>query len=874
MPLDPEKYTSSNKKSKLDPAKYIKSDTVQVASTPKLDKSKYLASSTTTAKKLDPARYGTSSTSIKPSGLDPEKYKVKDKSLLDKAGKLSWDIINAPSNLLGKVEDPIVNAIWGKTGGRATKSIFPNKKLDIITSVEKKTGFDLPDITSRQIADWIGKEAIRPSNIVLGKLLTRGASKAGKVLSSINVDDIPVPSTMIKQIGLTEYRRILKEAQKAIIDNPEYIMKNPIAQDILAENDRLFKTVIDMVDQGVVDLPSIPAISKAYGITPKEIYAKLAADTSKGGKILNLWKQLKHDRIKLGLSEEDLAEIGVNITKPSMIERGISAYRKMDNVRRALLTTQISTTMRNIYSQMARQAVRLPTHVLNGIGEIALGKSTLKQAFIPLQEDIYAVLGRFDNKKKAALRQLLEANPLHKARLLNESTAELTMGSRFMRILTALNTKQEHFFRKMTFESVVRSELRRVGMTMEDMATASPQFVESVLNKGVKEALEATFALTPAKGTWGSAIMKAYDVVPPLTIVHPFPRFMINATNFIWDHSPMGFTKLLGTDFWSDLASTGMKSREAIDKMSRAMVGTMMWAGAMQVRQNDQLRGDKWYEVKHGSKTIDTRPYNPFAQYLFLSEAFRNPEGLTNRDWLAGFFDMGRITDNIYPFVDLARESSSDKKMDSLLRVAGNYLGGFTVPLKTFADVAAQYDEEESYVRSTTENKFLGPIIKNVPYARQVLPKARSFTRGTPLKQDLPLFRQITGVSFKEKTPLESEIERAGEDLYEVGPRTGFPKLNRYMSQEMGQTVEDYGDRLVKSPGYLSITDPDKKLDYIKFFLSAVSKSKRPYALVRFIDEEMQSMINQEAKIEFIKKLDKRSDIPQWAIERAKKALL
>jgi hypothetical protein len=39
----------------------------------------------------------------------------------------------------------------------------------------------------------------------------------------------------------------------------------------------------------------------------------------------------------------------------------------------------------------------------------------------------------------------------------------------------------------------------------------------------------------------------------------------------------------------------------------------------MALRKQDYA-GEKWYEFKIGDRTIDTRPYNPLAAYLFVGD--------------------------------------------------------------------------------------------------------------------------------------------------------------------------------------------------------------------------------------------------------------
>jgi hypothetical protein len=51
----------------------------------------------------------------------------------------------------------------------------------------------------------------------------------------------------------------------------------------------------------------------------------------------------------------------------------------------------------------------------------------------------------------------------------------------------------------------------------------------------------------------------------------------------------------------------------------------------MALRKQDYA-GEKWYEFKIGDRTIDTRPYNPLAAYLFVGDIINRYMSGTLRD--------------------------------------------------------------------------------------------------------------------------------------------------------------------------------------------------------------------------------------------------
>jgi hypothetical protein len=314
------------------------------------------------------------------------------------------------------------------------------------------------------------------------------------------------------------------------------------------------------------------------------------------------------------------------------------------------------------------------------------------------------------------------------------------------------------------------------------------------------------------------------------TGVLPFPRFMANAIDFQFKHSPLGFLSLLSPKERTKIAKGDFKT------LSQAMLGTGLLMGAIEAKRTG-FGGEKWYELKGtDGTTIDARPYFPLTPYLLVadlvvrSEEGRIPpdakdilQGLTGAQFRAG---AGlALVDNLIN--DLSGIDSEDKINKAVTRFTSDVLGGYLTPLRMFNDFVDQQQEFRTTIPTGDITTDIGQQLgTSVPFYRERFPTVESPTRAaipgrpktvriplTDIEVPGPLARQLTGITVREaKNPAEKELDRLGFKRRDILPYTGDKQADQIMSKYMGPVVENVISRLVISPTYQKLNNPTKEL--------------------------------------------------------------
>ncbi|MDI6787616.1 MAG: hypothetical protein QME51_04525, partial [Planctomycetota bacterium] len=517
-------------------------------------------------------------------------------------------------------------------------------------------------------------------------------------------------------------------------------------------------------------------------------------------------------------------------------ERAMGLYRALDNPRRGLMVSQLATTMRNAISQAGIYTTRMMTDALSGVIGTVRGQS-LREAFMPLSEDILSIGRRLSKEQRRQLKEILNAFPEEQERLFQVFVGDVPTRQKIVDTVNIANKSQEFFYRNLIMDAELHKWARRAG---KDLAHLPPAAIpENVITDAVNEALTGTMAKRFGKGTLGGAILDIYEKAPILTTVQAFQRYLVNAYNFVYQYSPGGFLRLISPKVRAQIIAGNYEA------LSKAIIGTGFLAGGLGLRLSP-IAGDKWYEIKIGGKTIDLRPYGPFAAYLFLGELIKAAIGyktaLSGRDITEGLLSVRPLAGTTLTLFDLVTgrldsKNAIDRVYKSLKRGVGEWVGGFTVSFRTLVDLISAISPEESISRTTRESPLIGPTIRNIPFLGRQLPRSPRITRGEPYKTEYPVLKQLTGFRAYTKTPLEAEIDRLGLNLY---PRTPNPKFSRYIAEEAGKLIDenpDLRDRVL-DPDYKERSDLLKAMT-IKVIYEEVREAATFRALERLIEEGM-----------------------------------
>lgn len=637
--------------------------------------------------------------------------------------------------------------------------------------------------------------------------------------------------------------------------------------ELAKEHKRVNTLVAEIFRQGIVNVDQV-SYFKNWSFTTDEAAEFIERFATFGGQDLNRISQWQKrlsevlpSKVLQQLGKEPAGFVGTLWHKvPSTI---INAWR-------ASLVGQLATAMRNASVSLSVFSFRIIEDALIGATKTITGKAPLKRAFAPMIADTMAIFNRLSPAKRMELAQLLEANPLAQHKLYATPINDVVLVDRYAKAVTIFNRTQEFAVRNLVFDAVLRGELGKLGL---DISKLSPTEVPvKAILKAVNEALRVTVA-APPKGFF-KEMTRLWNQTPTnilAVLTYPFPRYLSNAVRMVYEFSPMGVTKFLNPKVTKALLQG---DEEAMRIAARVFVGTNLQMAAIYIR-NSEIAGERWYEIKIGNRTTDTRPFGPLLPtYLFIAEAMKDPEKLGVREYTEGLLGMRRLAGTSLFMVSLLEGSESWENLKtSITRISGDFLKGFLNPLKTFKDFVAQFSEEEAIVRYS-KSQPLQAFLEQIPGVSQILPEYPSITRSEPLRTEEPALRQLTGVALqREKNFLETEMDRLGIKFFQVWPKTGHPEVNRLIAEKTGYLMEEASKVLESSKKYERMNDSQKELTIRELFSEAKSEAKsfileeQKEMLAKEFNDEAESIEDPVERKKYLLKLKQKGLLPETIIQ-------
>jgi hypothetical protein len=707
---------------------------------------------------------------------------------------------------------------------------------------------------------------LEPSGLVagaaVGKLAAGRVAQAGQKAVKGTPEPTSVPSKTTEPIPTEPLPEpapsgVTPTAQPAEIVEPVVSLargeevKQAVLKDVhkLAETEaakggeRLFKQVAEAIDDGTIDVDGMAGVLERSGMSLQEFAQHWKTAQTTYGKGLQKLSVIRKKLNALAETNPDaaaaLSELEGLPAAEGKWETFKAAYKAVDNVRRGLMVGQLSTTVRNVLSQSARYGVE----VIDSAIESGL-KGEAPEKALELTSRFFA------NLKPGAAKEVmkvLENFPVEEAKLLGSPIGEASLGNKAVKLVNTLNTMQERFFRRTAFDATVRTKLKEAGMDVEQALANPASIPEEIIQDGVKRALDVTFAAAAKPGTFAHDLMKAYDALPMLTTINPYPRFWGNSMQFLMEHNPAGL--LMGRE-------------PTKENIAKSLTGTAMLAGALVLRE--KYEGGKWYEAKDGDNVIDTRSYAPFSSFMFLADVLKTVSEAgedvikdgrtlkqalidhgkyTSNDLLQATAGINRIAGSGLVVIDLINKGSMDRKMDIIRDFAAQYLSGFTVPARTPKDIVAGFSPEEATLRDVRED-VLAPTKANFPGVSQTLPAKPSPTQGKQPETEHPLLRQFAGVSLRSARLVGDEIDRLGVDFSRIAPATGDAEIDRELSARMGPMADTIMPNVIQSPMYHGFKTEEQR----RFVLTASMGYIRSQALQQL--KEQRPDLEQRLKLD------------------------
>lgn len=580
--------------------------------------------------------------------------------------------------------------------------------------------------------------------------------------------------------------------------------------------------ILDALNKGELTVAEL----EARGLTQQDIAGLYGPAKTFAGRTLQMLSNL--DRVLAGdtAAQESLRKLA---DKLDDMQGFGSLWRRLENVRRGLMVSQLTTAARNFETQMGRVGLDvLQTPIDAGIQKMA----GLPRSTDPL-DGFERLMNIFKPGTKGEVNTILDAFPTQKERMFMSYNADIALQAKtagvelpatlkafdradeVVAVLNTANRFQEFLTRRGVFQAFLDQRLRQKGISLEAIIQRNDvgKIPEEDVAAAVTKALDVTFAKQPSNAI-SRAFVDFFNKVPGASWVIPFPRFMVNSLRFLTEYSPAGFLRYLSAGEREALAAGNTEGA------SKALLGAAMLGTAWQIR-NSEHAGEKWYEWKTDQGTVDLRPFNPFAAYLFMADVIkRKNEGtlshLTTKDIALGVLSSNlRAGTGLY-MLDKALEGIvGDRDPEDALRYlkefGGELISTFGTPLQQITDLLGEFDDHYRTVKERRADPLTGPTKARAPFLGDTQ-EAELPTREGPQKRVHPfLYRQLGGVNINEpKNAIEVELDRLGFSRPEILKNTGDPDLDVLTARYMGPVVEKFGDVVLSTPGYQQNSDKGK----------------------------------------------------------------
>jgi hypothetical protein len=677
--------------------------------------------------------------------------------------------------------------------------------------------------------------------------------------------------------------------KKSVTDKVEKTALELLTEGKVARNPniRLNEQIADLIFTGRINDETFLTILKQNKITTKEFAKFFANNASDAGRTLQSLSIIQAQLNKLNKVPGAKNQFKEILGESDLLDTQGGFWRRLDNIRRGLMVTQLATAVRNFESQITRTGLGVlqkgfdygiqtlakiinpslkitkfadPLEALKGLGNVfrqfnpryfkQVKKETDKiLSYFPKEQD--RLFLRFSNDVvnksvkqgfKGGIFEKIEGG-VQLLNIFNKAQEFITRRAVFQSSLAERITANKQFYKNKTLDEIIKNNETTI-ISKEDIAGA------------VDDALEATFVKNFNKYDGGyesfaNSFINLINKIPfTASLVFPFPRFLMNSIKFHIDFSPLGIL-----NFLSKGERMALKSGDT-SKISRAILGTGLLTMGYWLR-SQPYAGEKWYEFNVGNRTIDVRALNPFAAYLFVGDLVKRKQEGTLRN--IGLKDFGsaflgvRAGTGLYlvdRIIDATTGQNPKYKTGELIeKFFGKVLSGFAVPLQTFQDFAAQLYPDMAIVKDTSKEPIIGEFKKRIPVPNDYPPVLSATSieyndQGIPvartIRRESPAVRQLTGLTFQaEKNPAEKELDRKDFTSREIFTSTRIPELDQAIKKQLAPRIALGLSAVVESPLYQNLNEETKtiviKQILEKFKKEAMEKIKNDSDLVPYL---------------------------------------
>ena len=407
---------------------------------------------------------------------------------------------------------------------------------------------------------------------------------------------------------------------------------------------------------------------KKYDLDFTDIAAMFTAEFSEAGRVLQIassakrnlsefFRAVKAASVKPAGTKKK-AELTANVDSEvdKIVENHYTLWKTVKNydaARRALMTVQPATTVRNTANAIFRTALHSFENIGQGIIQVGLSGAKLgdKELFdqgisnIKSSSSLFRYLAGNTVEAKAIQALYSEYSP-EAAQTLFRSMADVAVGTsdeaklankgvlgsfkegnisggllNVTRYANVLNTVSDNTFKRAVFASELAKEVGGAAKLREIISTGKFGEIDGkIFDEATKRALELTYQKSHTRGTLAQTLTAAFSQ-PGLSLLVPFPRFIANSLEFTYQHAP-----IIGLIETKAAPIFGAAGRTTSKKLAQQLSGMGMLFGAFQIRAS-MGPYTNWWEVdgsmldtnhKYDAKAL----YGPFASYMLAADVF------------------------------------------------------------------------------------------------------------------------------------------------------------------------------------------------------------------------------------------------------------
>jgi hypothetical protein len=623
-----------------------------------------------------------------------------------------------------------------------------------------------------------------------------------------------------------------------------------------------FLQVANLLQSGRMRPDVYVEILKKNNLTPEQFAQSYVQEVSQAGRTLQVLSGFRQFTRE---AEDAIDQINTQSAGGIIDDRSI--FRRIEDARRGLMVSQLSTAVRNGTVGVGRSILDSGTRLIDFGIQKATGTINPEMPMTTAGDAFGQVMSLLTPKQSFDLtKKILEVRPKEYDELFRQYNAGVSLGGKSPDILgtaekgvyalNVFNRFQDSVFRSAIFADSVERGMKAKGLDLKEVIKSERMgdIPEDVVQRGVKDAMDFTFSAKP-KTKSEQAIVTAIENLPGGTIAIPFPRFLINSMRFMTEYSPLGPLHLLNKNERAAIKAGDTRL------ISKSLAGSGLLYGAYALRDSEYA-GEKWYEMKgEDGKTIDMRPYAPFSAYLFVGDVIKRnldgtlydlkPEEISEALAGIGSEKIGlQIVDSLIGEMRRDPEIGAKKAEDFLSKLAGEYAGTFFIPFQQVRDVMAEIDPELAKVRRVKEEPLTAPIKAKIPGLAEELPESFSYTNPQPRVREEPLMRQITGVTkISPKNETEKELDRLQIKEYEIFKRTGNVDADRKIAAITSKIIQDQVSEVLKGEKYQSMSD-DMKRVMLKKLLTSLNTEAKNQAMkedpVSFLESMIKRRLNRD----------------------------